>query len=100
MRLKKTVTYLLVSAITFLLGIVVSPIHFSSYSSACGPRSTSSHYTSSYFLDLVSYEVTYESSEEAEVAWREQVSKADSVLEQSPLLDPKGEQIGSRAVIA
>jgi coproporphyrinogen III oxidase-like Fe-S oxidoreductase len=97
--MKKRFAYVLMAAATFVLGVVVSPIHFRGYSIGCGPTGSSSQFTSSYFLNLVSSESYYESLEETDAAWQEKIKKADSVSEQNALFNRVGEKTGSRAVI-
>lgn len=97
--MKRKFAYLLTAAATFVLGVVVSPIHFRVYSIGCGATGSSSQFTSSYFLNLVSSERYYESPEEADAAWQEKIKKADSVIEQTALFNRMAQKTGSRAVI-
>jgi hypothetical protein len=97
--MKKKIFYILVTAVTFALGVVVSPIHFRGYSIACGPHGSSSSFTSSYLLNVVSSESYYESFEEADAAWQGQLKAADLVIEQAALFNPDSEKVESRAVI-
>jgi hypothetical protein len=97
--MKNKIRYVLVGALTFVLGVVLCPIHFRWYSVSCGFRSTSSRYTSSYFLDLTAKAESFDSVEEASGAWQEEVRKATSVIEQTEVLSADGERIGSRAVL-
>ena len=97
--MKKRIVYIPVAAATFVLGVVVSPIHFRCYSIACGPQGSSSQFTSSYLLNLASSESYYDSFEEADAAWQETLKKADLVIDQTALFKRDGQKTDSRAVI-
>jgi len=98
--MKKKVACVVMGLATFVLGVVVSPIHFRIYSIACGPTGSSSRFTSSYFLSLVSSESWHKSLGEADAAWQAELIKADSVIEQGSIFSRDGERTGSRAVIS
>jgi len=97
--MKKRIVYILVAAITFIFGVVISPIHFRCYSIACGPHGSSSSFKSSYLLNLVHSESYYDSTEGANAALQAELKRADLVIEQTALFNPRGEKMGSRAVI-
>jgi hypothetical protein len=98
--MKKKIRYVLVGALTFGLGVLLSPIHFRWYSVSCGFRYSATRYTSSpYSLELTTTGTLFDSVEEASEAWNKEVNRAISVIEQTPVLSRDGQRIGSRAVL-
>ena len=94
----KYLVYVAIAILTFAIGLGISPIRFYAESIACGPRSSSTAYRSSYFMQTSFSYIEYESEEEAIDAFNEQLKKAIKVIDLSPKVNKRGVLIEQRAV--
>jgi len=97
--MKKRIRYLLFAILTFVLGVVISPIRFWNNSIACGFGHSSARFTSTYFVTLMSHEDDYDSAEAADEAFQDRLNKSVRVINQGEKFDNKGRKIGRRALI-
>ena len=84
--------------VTFVLGVAISPIHFYIEMIACGLGNSSTSYRSSYFIQVTTSDMKYESTKEAHEAFNEQLRDAIRVVEITPKLNKHGVLVGQRAV--
>lgn len=94
----KYLVYVAIAIFTFAVGVGISPIRFYGESTACGPRSSSIAYRSSYFMQTSFSYIEYESEQEAKDAFHERLKKAVKVIDLSPKVNKRGVLIEQRAV--
>ena len=87
-----------VALLTFVVGVMVSPIHFYPEMIACGSHNSSASYRSSYFMQVSRGSREFNSAAEAEEAFNQSLSEAAEVIEVGPKVDRDGTVIGRRAV--
>ena len=87
-----------VALVTFVLGVAISPIHFHMEMIACGLRNSSTSYRSSYFVQVTTSNVTYESTAEANEAFNRELREAIRIVEITPKINTNGVLVGQRAV--
>jgi hypothetical protein len=94
----------LLALLTFVFGVVISPIHFWNVMTACGrtidgggPYSVTS-YKSSYFVRLAFQHFTYASPEKANAVFDQYVAEAVQVIELTSKFDKERKKVGQRAV--
>ncbi len=90
--------YLPIAIMTFIIGVVISPIRFDETGIACGKGASWRSYKSSYFVKLSSGGYRFPSARQADAGFQRQVNAAEEVIEQTPKLDKNGWQVGKRAV--
>jgi hypothetical protein len=83
---------------TFVIGVAVSPIHFSVESIACGPHNSFTSFRSSYFIQTSTGYMSYDSEQEASDAFKEELNEAVEVIELKPKVNKEGILIEQRAV--
>ena len=94
----------LVALFAFLLGVVVSPIHFQVESRGQGRitdgngRFFVTSFRSSYFVELTFAHYSYDSPEKANAVFAEHVAQSIEVTEITPKLDAQGKIVVRRAV--
>lgn len=97
-NMKKLIGWLLVAALTFILGVLISPIRFWQIAIGCGKGSTVT-FTSSYFVTLRSNVMGYDSVAEADAAFQDRLNKSVRVINQGEKFNNEGRKIGPRALI-
>ena len=94
-----------VALVAFVVGVVISPIHFSGQSVACGKLMDGgggfsiTSYRSSYFIKVYFSHGAYESPEKAEAVFDEAVKKASRVIDVTSKLDKDGVLVSRRALV-
>jgi hypothetical protein len=102
--MKRLLCHFPFAILTFILGIVISPISFRTDLIACGRVPDGgggfsvTRYTSSYFVKLWFSHAGYPSAEKANEVFQSQVNEAVRVIERTPKLDKEGRKVGERAV--
>ena len=98
------VRWLPIAFLTFVLGFAMSPIHFYVEGMGCGKVidggggfSTTS-YTSSYFVKLVSVNAQYVSPEKANQIFAQRLTETEEIIEVGPKTDREGVVVGRRAM--
>jgi len=97
--------YPLLGFVTFIVGVVISPIHFAVEGMGCGRTIDGgggfsvTSYKSSYFVNLSFAHSGYLSTEKANEVFKQTLGEAVRVLEVSPKFDTHGQTIGRRAVV-
>ena len=100
----KYVRYPLLALVTFIIGVVVSPIHFYLEGVGCGRvidgggGYSISVYKSSYFVNLSFTHAAYSSTEKANEIFNQRLAEAATVIEDAPKLNTNGFPVGRRAV--
>jgi hypothetical protein len=100
----KYLRYPLLTLVTFIIGVVVSPIHFYPQAIGCGRVTDGggaysiSSYKSSYFVNLSFAHAAYASTEKANEVFNQGLGEAARVIEVGPKLNSNGSPVGRRAV--
>ena len=95
----------IVALLTFLISILVSPIHFQVQGWGCGRVTDGgggysiTSYRSSYFVQLTFAHFGYDSPEKANAVFAEHLAETIQVIEVGPKLDKQGKIVGRRAVV-
>lgn len=89
----------LLAVLTFIVGVVISPIRFEETGIFCGRHSGGKSYRSSYFVGLWSDATAYPSAQTADEAFQRNVNNAIEVIERTPKFDKEGRKVGERAVL-
>jgi hypothetical protein len=103
-KMKRPLLYLPFAFITFILGVVISPLRFWTDLIGCGyvPDGgggfSVTRYTSSYFVKLWVSHAGYPSAEKADEVFQRQVNEAVKLIERTPKFDKEGRRVGERAV--
>jgi hypothetical protein len=101
----KYLRYPLLGLVTFIIGVVVSPIHFYLEGIGCGRvidgggGFSVSSYKSSYFVKLSFAHAGYVSTEKANEVFNQRLGEAANVIEVAPKLNKAGFRVGRRAVV-
>jgi hypothetical protein len=97
--------YPAVAILTFVIGVIISPIHYFGESFACGGIteegggfSGGECFRSSYFIQVCEGSAVYRSPERANQVFDEKLQEAERVVEVAPKLDEDGVVVGRRAV--
>ena len=102
--MKRIPLNLLFALLTFIIGVVISPIRFEADLIACGRVADSSRgfsvarYTSSYFVKVWFSHTGHPSAEKANEVFQAQAEEAVRVIERTPKFDKAGRKVGERAV--
>ena len=94
----KYLLYLALAIFTFAIGVGISPIRFYFESVACGPRTYSRSFRSSYFMQTSDSHTSYDSEQEATDAFNKKLSNALRVYDTSPKVNKEGVLIKQRAL--
>ena len=95
----------IVALFAFLLGVLVSPIHFQVEGSGRGRTLDGgggfsvTSYRSSYFIQLAFAHYGYATPEKANAVFNEHLTEAVQVIDVGPKLDQQGKIVGRRAVV-
>ena len=90
--------YLAIAIFTFVVSVGISPIRFYPEMIACGFRSSSTSYRSSYFIQTSKSYVSYNTEAEASNAFNQELTQALTVYDRSPKVNKEGVLIEQRAV--
>ena len=99
----RCIRYPLLALLTFIIGVVISPIHFYLEGMGCGRVMDGGggfsvqSYSSSYFVKLSFAHAGYVSTEKAAEVFNQQLAEAVEVIEVAPKLNSKGVVVGRRA---
>lgn len=102
--MKRLLRHLLFALLTFIIGVVLSPIRFYEAGIGCG-RMPDGHgysirgYRSSYFVKLWVEHAGYSSAEKANEVFQRLVKEGIEVIERTPKFDREGQKVGERMVI-
>ena len=101
--MKKLLQHIPFALMTFIMGVVISPIRFKETGIGCGRMPggggfSVTSYSSSYFVRLWSSSAGYSSAEKANEAFQTQAKDAIEVIEQTPKFDKAGQRVGERAL--
>jgi hypothetical protein len=100
----KCIRWFSVALLTFVLGVVMSPVRFYVEGMGCGKLIDGgggfgiTSYSSSYFVKLWFVQSAYASSEKADAVFDQHVSQALNVIELGPKMNREGVVVGRRAM--